>query len=366
MFPLIITLVYILPNIYVVLRLGKLFFRKEYRIYYALIYVFIAIFFPLINLFSHGDAGIFSQTAIYLLPYYLYLFLSVLLFDIFMLVNRLVRIVPLDRMKSPRFKTSVLTVVLIFPVLVVIGGAINFNTIRTSGYQIDVPRKSAKIDHLRIAFVADFHLNAMTNVDFVERFAKNIALIQPDLMVFGGDIIEGNREDANRVRFEKILREIHPGYGVFAVYGNHEYYGGGNKSHFFEKAGMTVLCDSIVVIDGSFNLVGRNDSQFRGRKTIGEMMNSVNDSLPVILIDHRPTEIDEVSKTNVDIQLSGHTHDGQLFPINLILKSMYRLVWGYEKIGHTNFFVTSGIRLWGPPVRTVGKSEIMVIDVNFK
>ncbi len=273
---------------------------------------------------------------------------------------------PAEKMKSTGFKVSGLSAVLILPILVVIAGVINFNTIRTSEYQIDVPGKSAKIDHLKIAFVADFHLNKGMDAQFVERFAAKIAAIQPDLMIFGGDIVEGHRDDGNLSLFAKIIRGISAKYGVYAVLGNHEYYGGQDKGNFFDLAGIKVLCDSIVVIDGSFNLAGRYDSHFNRRKTIGVLMKSVKDSLPVILIDHRPTEIDEVSKTNVDVQLSGHTHDGQLFPINLILKSMYRLVWGYEKIGNTNFFVTSGIRLWGPPVRTVGKSEIMVIEVRFR
>ena len=77
------------------------------------------------------------------------------------------------------------------------------------------------------------------------------------------------------------------------------------------------------------------------------------------------TNIMPVSKTLVDMQLSGHTHNWQLFPISLIIQSMYRLSWGHEIIGNTHFLVTSGIRLWVPPVRTVGKSEIMVIDVDF-
>jgi predicted MPP superfamily phosphohydrolase len=128
---------------------------------------------------------------------------------------------------------------------------------------------------------------------------------------------------------------------------------------------MTVLSDSIVFPGNLFNLAGRNDSHIRTRKTIGELLESVNDSLPVILIDHRPTEIEEVSKTHVDIQLSGHTHNGQLFPVNLITRKVYLLTWGYKKILNTHFFVTSGIRLWGPPVRTTGKSEIMVIDITF-
>jgi predicted MPP superfamily phosphohydrolase len=85
----------------------------------------------------------------------------------------------------------------------------------------------------------------------------------------------------------------------------------------------------------------------------------------MILIDHLPTEIDPVCKTHIDIQLSGHTHNGQLFPINLITKRVYELSWGHKKIGNTDFFVTSGIRLWGPSVRTTGKSEIMIINANF-
>jgi predicted MPP superfamily phosphohydrolase len=366
MFHTILTLAYILPNIYIFLRIGKLFINKEYRFYYVLVYLFITLFFPLVNLFSDSDSGILGEVANYLLPFYLYLFLSVLLFDIFLIVNRFTKIVPSAKINSTGFKIAGLSAVLLLAFIVVIFGVINFNTIRTSEYHIEVPRKSAKIDHLKITFVADFHLKKGVDLQFVERFVQQVGIIQPDLMVFGGDIVEGAREDENMHAFEKILREIHPRYGVFAVFGNHEFYGRGDKGQFFDRSGMKVLSDSNVVIDKSFNLLGRYDSHFNRRKTIGELMKSVRDSLPVILIDHRPTEIDEVSKEAVDVQLSGHTHNGQMFPINLILKSMYRLTWGYEKIGNTNFFVTSGIRLWGPPVRTIGKSEIMVIDITFK
>jgi hypothetical protein len=128
---------------------------------------------------------------------------------------------------------------------------------------------------------------------------------------------------------------------------------------------MKVLCDTILSIDDSFDIAGRYDSHFRTRKSIDDFMKSYSDSLPLILVDHRPTEILQVSKTKTDIQLSGHTHNGQMFPINLITKSVYELSWGYRKIKDTHFFVTSGIRLWGPPVRTAGKSEIMVINVSF-
>jgi len=369
MFHTIITSAYIIPNIYVFLRIWHLFINKGYKLHYSLIYILLASVYPLSNLFSQGDAGsiagIIRTAGEYILPFYLYLFLSVLATDLLLLINKLLKIIPSEKFRSTRFKKICLSSILSVSVIVVIAGIINFNTIRTSEYNIEVPRKSSKIKHLKIAFVADFHLKEGVSISFLERFAKRIADINPDLMVFGGDIVEGDRNDGKLNQFEKLFSEIKTKYGVFAVLGNHEHYEGQDKGSFFSKSGMKVLCDSIVVIDSSFNLAGRNDSHFISRKTVNELLKSAKDSLPIILIDHRPTEIDQVSKTKVDVQLSGHTHNGQLFPINLITRKVYELSWGYMKKGNTHFFVTIGIRLWGPPVRTTGKSEIMVINITF-
>jgi predicted MPP superfamily phosphohydrolase len=370
MFHTIITLAYIIPNIYVFVRVGQLFINKGYKLYYALIYLLITLIYPFTSLFSGGEVGFLVESLAmisgYILPFYLYLFLSLLLFDILLLINRMVRIVPTERLKSTNFKIAGLSALLVISIGVVIAGAINFNTIRVSEFQVDIPRKAAKIDHLKICFVADFHLKEGVDVHYVALVKERILKINPDLMIFGGDIVEGTRENASLQKFEEILREIHPRYGAFAIFGNHEFYGRQGKGQFFENAGMRLINDQVVVIDSSFNLVGRYDSQFRERKSLEEMMKSVDGSLPVLLIDHRPTELEQIGQAGVDISFSGHTHDGQLFPLNLILRNMYPLVWGYKKFSNTHCFVTSGIRLWGPPVRTVGKSEIMVVDVRFK
>ncbi|HWS01171.1 MAG TPA: metallophosphoesterase [Prolixibacteraceae bacterium] len=369
MFHTIITFVYILPNIYVFLRIGQLFINKGYRLYYALIYIILALVYPYVSILSSGYSGLVTDglmvVASYILPFYLYLFLSVLLYDIFLLANLIFAMVPAEWRRSTRYKTAALSSIVLLSSLVVLAGAINFRTIRISEYHVDIPRKSAKADHLKIAFVADFHLKHWTDIHFVERFAKEIELIRPDLIVYGGDIVEGGREDENLHQFEKILKGINSRYGAFGVLGNHESLSRQNKGQFFDLAGITVLSDTFVVIDDSFTLAGRYDNRYNRRKTIGELMKPINDTLPVILIDHRPTELDEVSRTAVDLQMSGHTHNGQLFPLNLIIGRMYQLSWGYKKIDHTHFFVTSGIMLWGPPVRTTGKSEIMVINVRF-
>jgi predicted MPP superfamily phosphohydrolase len=369
MFHTLITLAYVIPNIYVFLRIWHLFINKGYKIHYTIIYILLVSIYPLSNLISEGvtdfPGEVITMIADYILPFYLYLFLFVVAFDLLLLLNILVKIMPREKIRSTRFKITSLSVILFLSVAVVIAGVINFNTIRTSDYRIEIPGKSSGIDHVRIAFVADFHLKEETNIHFVERFAKKIEEIKPDLMLFGGDIVEGDRQDENMQVFEKLLSEIKTRYGVFAVLGNHEYYAGQDKGSFFDKAGMKVLCDTIVVIDSSFNLGGRYDSHFRARKTIDDLLKSAIDTLPIILIDHRPTDIEKVSNTTVDVQLSGHTHHGQLFPINLITGKVYQLSRGYMKRGNTHFFVTSGIRLWGPPVRTVAKSEIMVIDITF-
>ena len=132
------------------------------------------------------------------------------------------------------------------------------------------------------------------------------------------------------------------------------------------KAGIRMLQDAVLKIDGAFYLAGRNDARSRNRKSIEELLQTAPDDLPVILLDHRPTGLDRVSQSHVDIQLSGHTHQGQLFPINIVVRRQYELSWGYRKIRQTHFFVTSGVQLWGPPVRTAGASEILVINVIFR
>lgn len=369
MFHTIITLAYIIPNIYVFIRVGHNFIGKGHRLNYTVIYILIALIYPVSNFFSEDYSGfpvsMVAVVANYILPFYLYLFLFVMVFDIFLFFNLIFKLVPSEKLENAGFKVKGLTVILICSIALVIAGIINFNTIRTTEYKIDIPARSSAIRHLKIAFVADLHLKKESDNHFVERFAEKLKKINPDLMVFGGDIIEGDRNDENLFLSEKVLSGIKAKYGVFAVLGNHEHYAGQDKGSFFDRAGIKVLCDSNIVLNNSFNLLGRNDSHIRTRKQIDELLKSVNDALPVILIDHRPTEIEQVSRTSVDVQLSGHTHNGQLFPINFITGRVYELSMGYRKIGSTHFFVTSGIRLWGPPVRTTGKSEIMVIEINF-
>jgi hypothetical protein len=151
MFHTIITLSYIIPNIYLFVRIWQLFIRKEQRIYYTLIYLLLFLVYPVSNLFHEGGAGLaarfLSAIADYLLPFFLYLFLFVLLLDLLLLVNLLFSIVPREKIKSRPFRNEGLAVIVFCSMTVVVAGIINFNTIRTTKYQITIPGKLSETSH---------------------------------------------------------------------------------------------------------------------------------------------------------------------------------------------------------------------------
>ena len=249
-------------------------------------------------------------------------------------------------------------------ILVVIGGVVNYNTLRLSKYSIEIPARSSTATNLKIAFMADFHIDTNTPESLIKKVVAKTNRVSPDIVLFVGDIVEGRNNDELRSRTD-ILRQISATYGVFGVLGNHEYYRGQEKGEFFANAGIKLLRDTVIVVAEKFTLVGRDDTHFRGRKTLDNLLQNAVDTLPLIMLDHKPSELFEVAKTKTDIHVAGHTHNGQLFPINLILRRMFALSYGHKRIENTDFFVTSGIRLWRYPVRTVGKTEIMVVDVKF-
>jgi len=369
MFRTILLLSYLIPNVYLFIRIWQLFIPKEYRLWYVLIYAFLFSIYPLTRINGSSEPGlavqVFESAANYILPFFLYLFLFILLIDILLLINLIIRIIPTEKKGMRSFRWKTLQVIILLSVLVVIGGIINFNTIRITEYRISVPGNSTKLTGLKVAFISDFHLEEGTPDGFVKRFVKEIEGIAPDLLLYGGDIVEGDHEDENMRQIEKLIGSITTKFGIYGVLGNHEHYAGPDVKSFFRNSGIAILCDSVVIIDNSFIVAGRNDSHLKTRKSIKELMGPVPDSLPVILMDHRPTDQDQIRRTTADVVFSGHTHHGQLFPINFITRSVYELSYGYMEKGNTHFFVSSGIRLWGPPVRTIAKSEILVVDLNF-
>jgi hypothetical protein len=175
-----------------------------------------------------------------------------------------------------------------------------------------------------------------------------------------------------RQNLGETLRQIKSKYGIYGITGNHEYIGGVEPAcKYLIEHGVTMLRDSSVQIAGAFTLVGREDisiRQFDGknRKPLGDLMKDVNTSLPVILMDHQPFRLDDAVDHGADLQVSGHTHHGQLWPFNYISQAVYELSWGYKKKGHTHFYVSCGVGTWGPPMRTGNRPEVVNLKLKFE
>jgi predicted MPP superfamily phosphohydrolase len=167
------------------------------------------------------------------------------------------------------------------------------------------------------------------------------------------------------------LRSIKSRYGTFVVLGNHDYYGGVEHSiHLMERGGLKLLRDEGVKVADAFYLIGRDDREAgrfgRMRKSLETMQMNPGSNLPVILLDHEPFHLEQAEQAGVDLQLSGHTHHGQIWPFNLMTKAIYDISWGYGRRGHTQYYVSCGVGTWGPPVRLGNRPEIVVIDLFFK
>ena len=156
------------------------------------------------------------------------------------------------------------------------------------------------------------------------------------------------------------LQKLTAPMGVYATLGNHDWFRDQKRiKHELEAAGLTVLANQVLEVNGVL-LVGRSDDLDRKRPSAEQLLEGQNTQLPVLLMDHRPTSIEAHARLPIDVQVSGHVHNGQVAPANLIVRTLYRLAYGYEKIGNGHFFTTSGYGFWGIPpsfgfaIRSVG------------
>ena len=150
-----------------------------------------------------------------------------------------------------------------------------------------------------------------------------------------------------------------------ATLGNHEFYGDAEENaQALRDSGVRLLRDEAVVVADRLVLVGRDDEMHANRPPLATLLDGVRRDLPIIVLDHRPSDISANVQTAMDMQVSGHAHRGQVFPANFIVQAMYRLAYGHENIEGKEVFVSSGYGFWGVPLRLGSRSEIFVIEVN--
>jgi predicted MPP superfamily phosphohydrolase len=301
----------------------------------------------------------------------LYLFLAIVLIDVLRLINHGLPVFPSWVTQHPlQAKQWVALGVMGATVLLLIAGHINTLTPRIRTLDITLPKKMPGLKMLNIVVASDIHLGTLVGRARLERIVAKINELRPDLVLFPGDIVDEDLAPVIRQNMGESLTKLKARWGVFAITGNHEYIGGVEEAcRYLEDHGVTLLRDAVIRVNDSLTLVGREDrsiSRMSGkkRKPLAELMAPVDRDNPVILMDHQPFQLEDGESNGIDLQLSGHTHHGQLWPLNFVTEMVYELSWGYKKKNGTHIYVSCGVGTWGPPVRLGNRPEIVNIRIH--
>ena len=255
--------------------------------------------------------------------------------------------------------------------LIVFLGNLNKRDITITSLDITLPKGDAKLSELNIVFASDLHLSTIDGEKLLGRIVEKINSVSPDLILLAGDVVDDKAVVLRNRGIGESFKLLKPRLGIYTINGNHEFINNVEPSvKFLNEYGMKVLRDNYELVDSSVYIVGREDvsmKQFtgRGRKSLEQIVQPLENNYPTILLDHTPVKLEQAVKNRIDMQLSGHTHHGQIWPANIITGIIYELSWGYKKKGGSQFYVTSGAGTWGPPVRTGSKSDIVDIKRKF-
>jgi predicted MPP superfamily phosphohydrolase len=246
-------------------------------------------------------------------------------------------------------------------------GTFEARHIRNETVIIRSPKIPRDLGVIRIAQISDVHLGLMVREKTLTRILRVIQAIEPDLLVSTGDLVDGQTDDMDGLA--DLLRTIQPRYGKFAVTGNHDFYAGLTKAlDFTAKAGFSVLRGEARQVVGPIQIVGVDDptgGYFGESPDINEQ--ELLSSLPAdhftLLLKHQP-EVNKNRFALFDLQLSGHTHKGQIFPFSLIVRLFIPHSHGLVPLPHHAFmYVSRGSGTWGPPIRFLSPPEVTAIEL---
>ena len=366
--------IYTLINLYLYFKgLNAIPALQTHKLLYAISFLLFAAVFIIAKIIEAQHSSLITDVLNifggFWLAFMLYGFLFFILSDIALLILKVTGTLSSDTIPLFRKWSFILTAGLSF--ILITGGFINALIPVVKEYNITINKPAGGKKSMRIAAVSDIHLGSIIRKRSIKKLSSILKEINPDMVLLLGDIIDGEIGPVLRGDLLQYFTCPKCNEGLYAITGNHEYIGGVNRTiPYIESKGIRVLKDEIVTLEGGIQLVGRIDrdaSRFSGKGPLplNELMKKADTSKPVILLDHQPFHIDESVNSGVDLQLSGHTHNGQMWPLNYITKMIYDVSYGYLKKNNTHIIVSSGYGLWGPRVRSGSRSEVLLINIKF-
>lgn len=234
-------------------------------------------------------------------------------------------------------------------------------------YNLILPKKHGKREQLTIAIASDMHFGTLSGNAHLAKLVTMINSLKADLILLPGDIIDDDPNPFLQKQMGEKMKELQAPLGIYGVLGNHEYYG--KKIPEFlqemERIGIGILMDESIIIDASFELIGRKDKTDKNRLSISQLTANSANHLPLIMMDHQPAELAQAMENGIDLIVSGHTHRGQMAPNHFITKRVFELDWGYKQKEQLHAIVSSGYGFWGPPLRLGSRSEVVYIKIDF-
>jgi len=362
-----IAILLLLGMTYVLIRGWQMLPAGSTRILFAIIYeglvalLLAGLFFE--KSMPLGLAKVITFTGYTFLLVAIYMFFSFFLVDIIRLANRFFHFAPAGMQVFRFWVMSVSFIVIVITLLI---GNYKFNhpEIVKLNLTVDRPLKNKEV---RIVAASDIHLGNSIDIEMLRKYVQLINAQQPDIVLLVGDITDRAASPLSEQNMKTELESIHAPLGVYAIRGNHEYYSGAPQeiAGYLQSSGIHVLIDSAYLVNNSFYIIGRDDRTNPNRKPLAEIVKGLDPDIPKILLDHQPYHLEVAEQNGIDLQVSGHTHNGQFFPGSLMVKQLFELAHGYLKKGKTHYYVSSGLGIWGPQYRIGSQSELVDIKLNY-
>ncbi|MFN2314162.1 MAG: metallophosphoesterase [Bacteroidales bacterium] len=373
-FFIIVFTVYFLTNLYLWMKGRRALAGEGYQTtWYTVVFLVLASTFIAGKILEHSYTSVFADILNVIggfwMAFMLYGFLIWLAADLLLLIQKPFHLIPATAI--PKLRLWLFAGVTTTTVLLIVIGFFNAVNPVTKRYDLTLDKSFGDgSDTMSIIAVSDIHLGSIIRKRSMRHLSEMIAEERPDLVLFLGDLIDGSIGPVLRDDLLSWLTLPTLPYGKYAITGNHEFMGDLRKSiPYIEGKGIRVLSDEVVRLDNGVQIVGRTDrtamqGSGAGRASLDSLLSQTDTLAPVILLDHQPFNLSALAGTAVDMQLSGHTHNGQMWPFTIITNKMFELSHGYKKFGNTHVIVSSGFGIWGPRIRIGTRPEILSITLR--